>query len=136
MSDQIPLEVGPAPDQEQLTKGIVAGIKDSQFRPPYEVTDPFRTPPQYAESWMLCMRSGASDEASRPTYSVFYGMNYSVGKDGQYLKSRYSLDPDNCGAQTYHPYTGQLTLPSASPSPTPEVEPKKHGKHHQQTPAG
>src|SRR5580704_1718297 len=103
MSDRPPLEVGPQPDQDQLKAGIGAGITDSHFAKPAEVTDLFRAPSNMLEQWMVCIRSATSDEAKRQTYSVFYGKN-GVGKDGQYLKSRYSLLNDNCATQQYHSY--------------------------------
>jgi hypothetical protein len=103
MSDVPPLEIGPQPEQEQLKAGIVAGISDSHFAKPIEVTDLFRAPAIMTEQWMVCVRSATSDEARHQTYSVFYGKN-GAGKDGQYVKSRYSSLNDNCAAQEYHSY--------------------------------
>jgi hypothetical protein len=103
MSDLPPLEVGPQPDQDQLKAGIGGGTIDSHFAKPVEVTDLFRAPPNSTEQWMVCIRSATSDQARRLTYSVFYGKNGS-GKDGQYVKSRYSLLSDDCATQEYHSY--------------------------------
>jgi hypothetical protein len=124
-------EVGPQPGQEQLTKGIVTGITDSNFAKPVEITELLRSPSSYEEQWMICIRSASSAEARRLTYSVLYGTDISSGQTGQYVKSRYSVFADNCDAQTYHSYSGPLTLPSASPSPSPTPEPKKHHSHLQ-----
>ena len=102
ISDLPPPEVGQPPDQDMLAAGIRQGINDSHFPKPVEVTGLFRAPPGSADPWMLCIRSAASDEARRMTYSVFYGKNFNTGKDGQYMRSRYSVYADNCASQTYH----------------------------------
>jgi hypothetical protein len=103
MSDTPALEVGPQPDQVQLNVGIASGITDSHFAQPIEVTDLIRAPPNSTEPWMVCIRSTASDQAKRLTYSVFYGINF-LGNKGQYVKSRQSSDVDNCSTQEYHSY--------------------------------
>jgi hypothetical protein len=104
LSEPPPLEVGPQPDEVQLKAGIGTGITDSHFTKPVEVTDLFRTPANMTEQWMVCIRSATSDQAtSRLTYSIYYGKD-SSGKDGQYVKSRFSLLSDNCAKQEYHSY--------------------------------
>ena len=135
ISDPIPLEVGPQPDEKQLATGIAAGIKDSQFATPIEITDLLRSPSSFEEEWMVCIRSASSDEARRLTYSVFFGTNVSKGLKGQFVKSRYSVFADNCNAQMYHPYTAPIAPPSTTP--VADVEPIKRGRHHhQEKPAG
>jgi hypothetical protein len=104
MSDLPPAEVGAQPDQVQLKVGITSGINDSHFAKPIEVTDLIRAPPNSLEPWMLCIRSATSDQAKRPTYSVFYGRQVANGLEGQYIKSRNSAYLDNCAAQEYHSY--------------------------------
>jgi hypothetical protein len=103
MSDVPPLEVGPQPDPDQLKAGIAVATNDSHFAKPIEVTDLFRAPPISTEQWMLCIRSASSDQTKHITYSVIYGKN-AVGKDGQYVKSRYSLLNESCATQEYHSY--------------------------------
>jgi hypothetical protein len=122
-------EVGPQPEQEQLTKGITSGINDSHFAKPIEITDLLRSPSSYEEPWMICIRSASPDATRRLTYSLFYGTNFSNGLTGQFVKSRYSVFADNCDAQTYHPYVAPVT-PSASPSPSPTPEAKRQRRHH------
>jgi hypothetical protein len=122
VSDLSP-DIGSPPDPTQLKTGIMQGISDSHFSKPIEVSDVFRAPPSSTPPWMICIRSATSDEAKRLTYSVFYGKDAS-GKDGQYLKSRYSVYVDNCGSQTYHPFDD-------TPSPSPVSGPKKHHKRDQ-----
>jgi hypothetical protein len=102
-SDLPPPEVGQPPDQVQLKAGIAAGINDSHFAKPVEVTDLFRAPLSSTAPWMVCIRSATSDEARRLTYSAFYGKN-ALGKDGQFIKSRYSVYADNCATQAYHSF--------------------------------
>jgi hypothetical protein len=128
MGDLPPAEVGSQPDEAQLSAGIAAGIKDSHFAPPIEVSDVVRARPSSTPPWMVCIRSGTSDEARRLTYAAFFGKD-SSGKDGQYLASHYSAYADNCATQAYHLYVEPV--PSPSPSPSPVVEPKKHHRHQQ-----
>jgi hypothetical protein len=97
-SDLPPLDVAQPPNPAPLKSGIVAGINDSHFSKPIEVTDVLRAPANMTPQWMVCLRSATSDEAKRRSYSVFYG------KEGTYVSSRYSVSGDNCSAQPYHPY--------------------------------
>jgi hypothetical protein len=102
ISDVPSPEARPQPNEVQLKAGIVVGITDSHFSKPIEVTNLFRAPPNSIDPWMVCIRSSASDEAKRQTYSVFYGVYVGNGKDGQYTRSRFSSITDNCSAQEYH----------------------------------
>jgi hypothetical protein len=121
----LPPDIEPQPDATQLKAGVMQGISDSHFSKPIEVSDVLRAPPSSTPPWMVCIRSATSDEAKRITYSVFYGKDAN-GKDGQYLKSRYSVYVDNCGSQTY-----RLFDDTPSPSPSPVSGPKKHHKRGQ-----
>jgi hypothetical protein len=102
IADVAPLDARPQPDEVQLKAGIAVGMADSHFSKPIEITDLFRAPPNSIDPWMVCIRSSASDEAKRQTYSVFYGVYAGNGKDGQYVRSRLSSITDNCAAQEYH----------------------------------
>ena len=129
MADAPSPEVQSPPDEVTLKAGIAAGINESHFSPPIEVTDLFRSPSNYVEPWLICIRSASSDEARRLTSSVFYGTNPNNGLPRQYVKSRYSIYPDNCTSQAYHPFTA--TAAPAAPAPSPTPEPKKHHRHQQ-----
>lgn len=123
-----PQEESP-PDDTQLSAAIATSASEHHFAPPIEVSDVFRAPPSSTPPWMVCVRSGASDEARRLTYSVFFGKD-SAGTPGRYIKSRYSAYVDNCGSQAYHPF---VPVPAAPPPPppSPPSEPKKRGKNPQ-----
>jgi hypothetical protein len=95
--DITPLEEYPPPNDKLLAGGILAGIKDSHFDPPIEVTDVYRAPANSTPQWMVCVRSAKSEDARRLTYSVFFG------KTG-YVNSRYSASNENCASQAYHPH--------------------------------
>jgi len=124
-----PPEIETPPEDAQLKTGLTAAVADSHFAKPVEVTDVIRAPDSSTQSWMVCIRSAASEEARRVSYAAFFGKD-ATGKPGQYVRSRYATFAENCDIQTYHPYIATPTpLPSASPSPTPE--PKKHHRHHQ-----
>jgi hypothetical protein len=127
ISDRPTFEVGQQPDQVELEKGIRGGIKDSHFEKPIEVTDVVRAPAISLNPWMVCIRGAASDEARRLTYSVFYGRNYPIAKDGQYMLSRQSVYNDDCASQSYHSYQEPLPAPSANSqsASTPDAEKRK-----------
>jgi hypothetical protein len=131
-SDARASDIGPPPDPTQLKAGIKQGINDSKFSKPIEATDVVGAPPSSVEPWMVCIRGATSDEAKRISYSVFYGHNYSSGKDGQYMRCRYSVPVDNCATQTYHPYNDtEAPLPPSQPSASGASGPKKHHKRNQ-----
>ena len=132
ISDRPALEVGQQPDQVELERGVGAGIKDSHFEKPIEVTDLVRAPSSSANPWMVCIRGAGSDEARRLTYSVFYGRNYPREKDGQYMLSRYSVYNDGCASQTYHSYREPPPAPSANSQSvsTPDAEKRKRHSTH------
>jgi hypothetical protein len=126
MADGLPPpEVGPMPDQAAIAQAVA----ESRFAKPVEITDVIRAPSSSMDPWIVCIRSATSDEARRLTYTAFFGKD-AYGKDGKYVRSRYSVFADNCATQDYHPFVAPIT-PSASPSPSPTPEPKKHHKHQQ-----
>jgi hypothetical protein len=134
LSDLPPPEVGPQPDDLEVNVAIGKRLSEYHLAPPVETTDVFRAPPNSLAPWMVCIRSGSSDEARRLMISIFFGRNYTQEKDGQYLSSRYSTIAENCHPQAYHPYVA-IAVPSPSlspsPSPGPTSEPQKHRKHQQ-----
>jgi len=106
----------PRPDDAALLVGIRQAINDSHFTSPIEVTELFSAPSNSSNPWMLCIRSGQSDETRRIGYSAFF--------NEQYVQSRYSVFYDNCGAQQYHPFVDPATIPPP-PRPAP-VQKKRH----------
>jgi len=73
----------PRPDDAALLVGIRQAINDSHFTSPIEVTELFSAPSNSSNPWMLCIRSGQSDETRRIGYSAFF--------NEQYVQSRYSV---------------------------------------------
>ena len=69
-------------------------VADSHFDPPIEATDPIRASPVSSSPWLVCFRSGKSDELRRRTYSAFF--------TDRYVSSRYSAILDGCAGQPYH----------------------------------
>jgi hypothetical protein len=65
------------------------------FAEPVEISDPIRAPPISLSPWLICLRSGKSEESKRLTYSAFF--------TDKYVSSRYSAIVDDCGEQGYHP---------------------------------
>jgi hypothetical protein len=68
---------------------------EAHFAEPVEISDPIRAPPISLSPWLICLRSGKSEESKRLTYSAFF--------TDKYVSSRYSAIVDDCGEQGYHP---------------------------------
>jgi hypothetical protein len=62
---------------------------------PVEVSDPIRASPNSSSPWLICLRSGESEESKRLTYSAFFKKAY--------VSSRWSVYVDHCAEQVYHP---------------------------------
>jgi hypothetical protein len=67
---------------------------EAHLAEPVEVSDPFRAPPISLSPWLICLRSGKSEESKRLTYSAFF--------TDKYVSSHYSAIVDKCGEQAYH----------------------------------
>jgi hypothetical protein len=68
----------------------------SNVRSVQYVAPPFPNhPKKEAPPWLICLRSGKSEESKRLTYSAFF--------TDKYVSSRYSAIVDRCGEQIYHP---------------------------------
>jgi hypothetical protein len=95
VSESIPEAVVPPPDPSAALRGLKAAASDAHFAEPVEVSDPIRANPVSSSPWLICLRSGKSEESKRLTYSAFF-------KNG-YVSSRWSAFLDHCAEQVYHP---------------------------------
>jgi hypothetical protein len=93
-SQSLPQPYAPPPDAAAILHGVRAAAADSHFEQPIEFTDPIRDR-RYLAPWLVCLRSGKSEESRRRTYSVFF--------TDKYVSSRYSATMDGCAGQAYHP---------------------------------
>jgi hypothetical protein len=69
-----------------------------------EVSDPIRAHPISSSPWLICLRSGQSEESKRLTYSAFF--------TDKYVSSRYSAIVDHCEEQVYHLFKFGYTAPA------------------------
>lgn len=95
VSESVPEDVVPPPDAATAFKGLKTVASDAKLEAPVEVSDPIRANPISSSPWLICLRSGKSEESKRLTYSAFFKQDY--------VSSRWSVFVDHCGEQAYHP---------------------------------
>jgi hypothetical protein len=88
---------GPAHRPYQSVK-VTAALRtvaaQARLGEPWEISAPIEANPISAIPWIICLRSGATEESKRQTYSVFF-------KDNDYVSSRLSAIVDHCEAQDF-----------------------------------
>jgi hypothetical protein len=94
-SESIPQDDVPPPDAATALAGLKAAAADAHLAAPVEVSDPIRASPNSSSPWLICLRSGISEESKRLTYSAFFKKAY--------VSSRWSVFMDHCAEQVYHP---------------------------------
>jgi hypothetical protein len=68
---------------------------EAKLAEPIEVSEPIRTNPISTPPWIICLRSGTSEESKRRTYSAFFNKVY--------VSSKWSVIMDHCEEQVFHP---------------------------------
>jgi hypothetical protein len=68
---------------------------EAHLAEPVEVSEPIRANPISSSPWLICLRSGKSEESKRLAYSAFFTTKY--------VSSRYSVIVDHCEEQVFHP---------------------------------
>jgi len=86
----------PAPDLHAVAAVLKSVAAGAHLAEPVEISDPIRAPPISLSPWMICLRSGKSEESKRLTYSAFF--------TDKYVSSRYSAIVDHCEEQVYHQF--------------------------------
>jgi len=94
--ENFPENLPPAPNPSTIASELKKVAAEAHLAEPVEVSDPIRAPPISLSPWLICLRSGKSDESKRLTYSAFF-----IDK---YVSSHYSAIVDHCGEQVYHPF--------------------------------
>jgi len=96
VSESIPEDVvPPPPDAATALMGLKTAASEAKLEAPVEVSDPIRASLASSSPWLICLRSGKSEESKRLTYSAFFKKDY--------VSSRWSVFVDHCGEQAYHP---------------------------------
>jgi hypothetical protein len=94
-SESMSEDVVPPPDPTAARKGLKQAASEAKLAEPVEVSNPIRANIASSSPWLICLRSGKSDESKRLTYSAFFKK--------EYVSSRWSVYVDHCGEQVYHP---------------------------------
>ena len=93
--ESFPENLPPAPSLSAVLSELKKVAAEAHLAEPVEVADPIRANPISLSPWLICLRSGKSEESKRLTYSAFF--------TDKYVSSHYSAIVDQCGEQAYHP---------------------------------
>jgi len=83
-----------APDLLQIAASLKAAAASEKLQPPLEISPPIPANPISSTPWIVCLRSGATEESKKRTYSAFYKAN-------DYVSIRPSAIVDNCEKQSF-----------------------------------
>jgi hypothetical protein len=92
VSENIAEDVVSPPDPFTALKGLKKAASEAHLAEPVEVS---AANPISSSPWLICLRSGKSEESKRLTYSAFFKKDY--------VSSQASALVDRCGEQVYHP---------------------------------
>ena len=98
VAESAPEDVVPPPDAATALKGLKTAASEAKLEAPVEVSEPIRANPISSSPWLICLRSGKSEQSKRVTYSAFFKKDY--------VSSRWSAFADLCAEQVYHPLQG------------------------------
>jgi hypothetical protein len=93
--ESFPEDLPAAPDLSKVAAALKTVAAEAHLAEPVEVSDPIRANPISASPWLICLRSGQSEESKRLTYSAFF--------TDKLVSSRYSVIVDDCVQPAYHP---------------------------------
>ena len=96
VSNEIPREPEPAPYVSASIPDLKKAASDAKLAPPLEVAGPIEANPVSTARWIICLRSGATNESRRRVYSLFF-------KGVRYDSMRLSAILDGCDTQTFVP---------------------------------
>jgi hypothetical protein len=113
-AESFPESLPSAPNLSTVATDLKRVAAEAHLAEPVEVSDPIRSHPISSSPWLICLRSGNSEESKRLTYSAFF--------TDKYVSSHYSAIVDNCGEQVYHPLTDSEPVGS-------KPEPNAHAVH-------
>lgn len=90
-----------APDLSAAAPDLKKAAAEAHLAEPVEVSEPIRANPISSLPWLICLRSGKSEESKRLTYSAFF--------KEKYISSRYSVIVDHCEEQVFHPLVSPVS---------------------------
>jgi hypothetical protein len=93
--ESFPENLPPAPYLSTSDLDLKKVAAEAHLAEPVEVSEPIRANPISLSPWLICLRSGNSEESKRLTYSAFF--------TDKYVSSHWSSLVDNCGGQVFHP---------------------------------
>jgi hypothetical protein len=82
------------PDPSKVTATLRAISVQAKLAEPVEISGPVAANPISSTPWIICLRSGATEESKRHTYSAFF-------KNDEYVSSRMSAILDHCETQVF-----------------------------------
>jgi hypothetical protein len=88
------LETINPPDPAKAAGHLKNFATEAKLQPPLEVSAPIEAPSNQTARWMICLRSGASDESKRRTSSVFF-------KNDDFVSGRLSVIIEPCAQQVF-----------------------------------
>ena len=94
-AESFPESLPPAPNLSTVATDLKKVAAEAHLAGPVEVSDPIRSHPISSSPWLICLRSGNSEESKRLTYSAFF--------TDKYVSSHYSAIVDDCVQPAYHP---------------------------------
>ena len=84
------------PDPVKVVDSLKSAAAEAKLQEPLEVTAPIKAPAVSSVPWIICLRSAATEESKRVTYSVFF-------KNNDRQSFRLSAIIEGCGAQPFSP---------------------------------
>jgi hypothetical protein len=94
--EDLPTAVINPPDPSKVTASLRSVAAQAKIEEPLEVSAPIQANPTSSIPWMICLRSGATEESKRHTYAAFF-------KNNDYVSSRWSVIIDHCETQVFSP---------------------------------
>jgi hypothetical protein len=94
--EDLPQKTDSAPLVATSAQDLKKAAAESKISDPLEVAGPIAANPISSAPWIICLRSGASEQSRRLVYSVFF-------KDGKRDSIRLSSIVDRCEAQAFLP---------------------------------
>jgi hypothetical protein len=94
--EEIPQKTDSAPFVSTSIQELKKAAEESKIRGPLEIAGPIPANPISSAPWIICLRSGASEQSRRLVYSVFF-------RDGKRVSMQLSSIVDRCEAQVFTP---------------------------------
>ena len=94
LTEDVPAATINPPDPSKVTASLRAVAVQAKLAEPVEISGPVAANPISAVPWIICLRSGTTEESKRHTYSAFF-------KNDEYVSSRMSVVVDHCETQAF-----------------------------------